>query len=89
MTPAGACGECLARAWLLARLAPHLDVVRHRVPAVLDLGKKRAPVRMVGNEPACASTMCGRMMFLRFSGISQSSALHDEQRQLHIKAHRP
>lgn len=38
MTPHHACVECLARAWLLARLAAHLDVVRHRVPAVLDLG---------------------------------------------------
>jgi DNA processing protein len=38
MSTAGACDECLARAWLLARLAPHLDVVRNRVPAVLDLG---------------------------------------------------
>ena len=38
MSTVGACDECLARAWLLARLAPHLDVVRHRVPAVLDLG---------------------------------------------------
>ena len=38
MTTVGACPECLARSWLLARLAPHLDVVRTRVPAVLDLG---------------------------------------------------
>jgi DNA processing protein len=38
MTTIGACGECLARSWLLARLAAHLDVVRTRVPAVLDLG---------------------------------------------------
>lgn len=38
MSQLGACDECLARAWLLARLAAHLDVVRSRVPAVLDLG---------------------------------------------------
>jgi DNA processing protein len=38
MSPLGACPECLARSWLLARLASHLDVVRTRVPAVLDLG---------------------------------------------------
>ena len=38
MSPLGACDECLARSWLLARLAAHLDVVRNRVPALLDLG---------------------------------------------------
>jgi len=52
MTPAGACGECLARAWLLARLAPHLDVVRHRVPAVLDLGDDDLIHEVAGGDKA-------------------------------------
>jgi len=50
-----ACAECLARAWLLARLAGHLDLVRHRIGALLELeneelieavgGKQRERVR--------------------------------------------
>jgi DNA processing protein len=32
-----ACEACLVRAWLLCRLGGHLDRVRHRVPAVLEL----------------------------------------------------
>jgi DNA processing protein len=33
----GACDSCLARPWLLARLAGHLDVVRGRIGEVLEL----------------------------------------------------
>jgi DNA processing protein len=36
--PARACPECLARAWLLARLSSHLDRVRDRIDALLALG---------------------------------------------------
>lgn len=50
MSPVGACEECLARAWLLARLAAHLDVVRHRVPAVLDLGDDDLIHEVAGND---------------------------------------
>ena len=32
-----ACPDCLARAWLLGRLAGHLDVVRARIDRLLDL----------------------------------------------------
>jgi hypothetical protein len=35
--PAGACDACLARAWLLARLAGHLDHARDRVDELLIL----------------------------------------------------
>jgi DNA processing protein len=52
MTPIGACDECLARSWLLARLAPHLDVVRHRVPAVLDLGDDDLIHEVAGSDKA-------------------------------------
>ncbi|HEY2770270.1 MAG TPA: DNA-processing protein DprA [Solirubrobacteraceae bacterium] len=33
----GACDRCLARAWLLARLAPHLERVRNRIEELLAL----------------------------------------------------
>jgi DNA processing protein len=33
-----ACERCLARSWLLGRLAGHLDVVRERISALLGLG---------------------------------------------------
>jgi len=32
-----ACGECLGRAWLLGRLAGHLDPVRRRIACLLEL----------------------------------------------------
>ncbi len=52
MSPPGACGECLARSWLLARLSAHLDVVRNRVPAVLDLGDEDLIAEVAGREEA-------------------------------------
>jgi DNA processing protein len=33
-----ACERCLARSWLIGRLAGHLDVVRERIVALLELG---------------------------------------------------
>jgi DNA processing protein len=52
MSSDGACAECLARSWLLARLAAHLDVVRHRVPAVLDLGDDDLIHEVAGQDKA-------------------------------------
>jgi DNA processing protein len=52
MSPPGACDECLARSWLLARLAAHLDVVRHRVPGVLDLGDHDLIHEVAGSDKA-------------------------------------
>jgi DNA processing protein len=53
MSQLGACDECLARSWLLARLSAHLDVVRSRVPAVLDLGDDDLIAAVAGrDEPA-------------------------------------
>ena len=41
MTPGGlACDDCLARAWLLARLAAYLDPVRGRIEELLALGSE-------------------------------------------------
>ncbi len=37
MSQGGACDGCLARSWLLARLAGHLDHARDRVPDLLNL----------------------------------------------------
>ena len=36
MSTSRACDDCLRRAWLLARLAGHLDTERQRIPQVLD-----------------------------------------------------
>ena len=36
MSRTGACAECLRRAWLLTRLAGHLDVERERMSELLD-----------------------------------------------------
>ncbi len=38
MTPDRACGRCMARSWLLARLAGHLEAVRGRIGPLLELG---------------------------------------------------
>lgn len=44
-----ACDRCLARAWLLARLAAHLDPVRNRIEELLALGDERL-LDAVGGE---------------------------------------
>jgi DNA processing protein len=41
MTPPGACPACLARAWLLSRLAAHLDLARDRIAELLELGDRK------------------------------------------------
>lgn len=51
MSEPSACEACLARAWLLARLGGHLDRVRHRVPAVLELDDE-ALIAAVGGTGA-------------------------------------
>jgi DNA processing protein len=38
LKPAPACDRCLTRAWLVGRLAGHLEQVRGRIPTVLELG---------------------------------------------------
>lgn len=48
----GACDECLARSWLLGRLAGHLDVVRHRVAELLPLGNDALVDTVAGREAA-------------------------------------
>ncbi len=45
-----ACAECLARAWLLERLAGHLDVVRGRIKALLDLDDADLIAAVAGRE---------------------------------------
>jgi DNA processing protein len=44
-----ACDRCLARAWLLARVASHLDPVRNRIEELLALGDERL-LDAVGGE---------------------------------------
>lgn len=46
----GACAQCLSRAWLLARLSGHLDVVRNRVPELLELGDDDLIAAVAGRE---------------------------------------
>jgi DNA processing protein len=48
---ARACGACLARGWLLARLAGHLDPVRARITELLSLDSEKL-VAAVGGERA-------------------------------------
>ena len=47
-----ACERCLARSWLLGRLAGHLDVVRERVAALLGLGCDELIAAVGGRERA-------------------------------------
>jgi DNA processing protein len=49
MTSARACEQCLARTWLLARLAGHLEAVRGRVGPLLGLGASEL-IDAVGGE---------------------------------------
>ena len=46
----GACRRCLARAWLLSRLAGHLDVVRARIDEVLGLDERQLIEAVAGDE---------------------------------------
>ncbi len=55
----GACEECRARSWLLARLAAHLDVVRTRVPALLDLGDADLIQEVAGADRAAVRAELG------------------------------
>jgi DNA processing protein len=48
--PPSACAECLARAWLLARLSGHLDTARKRIPEVLDLGDDDLIAAVAGKD---------------------------------------
>jgi hypothetical protein len=41
VTELRACAACLARSWLLARLAPHLEPVRSRIEPLLQLDDQR------------------------------------------------
>jgi DNA processing protein len=45
-----ACEECLARAWLLARLASHLEPVRSRIAELLTLADARLIAAVAGDE---------------------------------------
>ncbi len=49
MSVAPACPECLRRAWLLVRLAGHLDVERGRVSELLDRGDEDLIEAVAGN----------------------------------------
>lgn len=50
MSSPSACSECLARSWLLGRLAGHLDVARGRVVALLDLGDEDLIAAVAGAD---------------------------------------
>ncbi len=47
-----ACDDCLARSWLLARLAGHLDPVRGRLEELLALGSEELIVAVGGHDRA-------------------------------------
>lgn len=49
---AEACDDCVRRAWLLGRLAGHLDPVRGRIQAVLDLGDEALIGAVAGRDEA-------------------------------------
>jgi hypothetical protein len=48
----GACDGCLARTWLLARLAGHLDQVRHRTFELLQLPDRELIAGVAGHQQA-------------------------------------
>lgn len=47
---AGACERCLARAWLLARLGPHLELVRNRIVPILALDDHQLIAAVAGKH---------------------------------------
>jgi len=53
MTGGRACDRCVARSWLLGRLAGHLELVRHRIEPLLGLGDD-ALIAAVGGERRAA-----------------------------------
>jgi DNA processing protein len=52
----GACADCLARSWLLARLAGHLDVARGRLEGVLALPDDELIAALAGRQASAVST---------------------------------
>ncbi len=52
MTAERACDGCLARSWLLSRLAAHLEVVRHRIEPLLGLGDEDLIAAVAGKQRA-------------------------------------
>jgi DNA processing protein len=52
VTAPNACDECLARAWLLDRLAAHLEVVRHRIEPLLGLADEDLIAAVAGQQRA-------------------------------------
>lgn len=83
MSARSACEGCLVRAWLLRRLGGHLDRVRHRVPALLELGDE-ALIAAVGGTGAerirgewAACDVAGIALALTAAG-AQSLCRHGE-----------
>ena len=52
MTAERACDGCLARSWLLGRLAAHLEVVRHRIEPLLGLADEDLIAAVAGKQRA-------------------------------------
>jgi DNA processing protein len=50
VTAERACDGCLARSWLLGRLAAHLEVVRHRIEPLLGLGDEDLIAAVAGRQ---------------------------------------
>jgi DNA processing protein len=50
MTAPGACGKCLARSWLLARLGGHLELVRARIGSLLALEDEQLIAAIGGSQ---------------------------------------
>ncbi len=49
---ARACERCLARTWLVDRLAAHLEPVRHRIDDILELGDQALITSVAGRDAA-------------------------------------
>ncbi len=55
-----ACDRCLARSWLLARLAGHLELVRSRIAIVLGLGDEELIAALAGEQEGVVRSQLAR-----------------------------
>jgi len=65
MRSAGACDRCLARSWLLGRLAGHLEPVRQRIDPLLGLSDEALIAAVAGEQRAAVARELERFDVVR------------------------
>ncbi len=75
MTTPDACDSCLARAWLLARLAGHLEIDRARIIDALKLEDLELAAAVAGNERKRLEDELERLDFAKLRQTAQAAGV--------------